>query len=144
MDPEYALTPNELESLMKRLRVPRDEIPTELEGTGTWLLHKWRQTGKFCCIGIHSDYDFVWDIWSAYHESSSIDSDHLEHRFGWSLQYFDDAVYVAAAAALGVKPAEMIVRKKKFNYSDVAQASVEAIRKNASEFFEKIEREFGE
>lgn len=99
---------------------------------------------NFCCIGIHSDYDFVWDIWWAYHESSSNDSDHLEHRLGWSLQYFDDAVYVAAAAALGVKPAEMIVRKKKFNYSDVPQASVEAIRKNAFEFFEKIEREFGE
>ncbi len=99
MNPEYRLDRTQFESLMKRLRVPRSEWPKKLEGTGLWLLHRWRESVGFCCIEVYSDHSYVWDVYWSY---SDIDPMHLRHSVRTSFAHFDDAIYFSAAAACGI------------------------------------------
>lgn len=62
------------------------------------LLEEWRATGKFCCIDIKSDYDYVWDIQWAFAD----DSNHEMHSIGYSLEFLPLAIFRSAQEAMAM------------------------------------------
>lgn len=123
---------------MQRLEVPKEEWPTNVDGTGFWLLEKWRRTSAFCCIDIHSDDGFVWDVYWRYSYSSNIDEKHLRHSVRRSFMNFDEAIYASATAACGIDGTNRVFSSEVMTkYAHQPEAVVDSILKKVSLHFEK-------
>ncbi len=109
MDTDYPLKRFQFESLMKRLGIPKKEWPAQTAGTGLWLLHKWRSTMRFCCIEVHTDYDYTWNVFWRYSKELEFDQQHLRYSLGVSIFDFHDAIYVSAAAAVGLDVGDSVL-----------------------------------
>lgn len=138
----FELKRDEIASLMRRIGVPSDEVPASVEGTGTWLLDKWRETDVFCCVVVQSDHDYVWDVQWSYSYDKPIDTKHLDFLASGSFSNFDEAIYSAAAEAFGVRHCDSrFIRKREVTYREQAKESKDSIQRNIDGFFSKREQD---
>ena len=59
----------------------------------------WRNTGKFCCIELSSDYNYVWDVFWVKENISDTDS-HSKQSLGYSVKELPMAICLSFLEAM--------------------------------------------
>ena len=117
-------TPEDLTTLRKLLAKDWKGIeppqPRLSQSFGLWVLNRWRATGRFCCIELHSDYDFVWDIWWArgYDLSKPMTErnpggKHRLYKLVPSFEKLEEAIIEGALAAFEISGADQVMEMKR-------------------------------
>ena len=87
-----------------------DWNPAEKIADAFVVLEAWRQTGKFCCIEICSDYDYVWGVhWVRSFDADGmhcIGSEHKKESLPWSAEELPRLICLSALQANGYNVVE--------------------------------------